>query len=155
MIKFIYPILNLIRRSCQRLLNFSTVGVKALVINAQNEVLLVQHTYIGGWHFPGGGLARHETPQAAMVRELREETGIQAKGKLHIFHIYSHQIFGADDYPILFVIKDFEILPHHKPSMEIKEVRWFPIHHLPPEITPETQLRLREYFENQPPSEYW
>lgn len=39
-------------------------------------LLLVQASYRSEWNFPGGGIHRGETPEAAARRELREETGL-------------------------------------------------------------------------------
>jgi 8-oxo-dGTP diphosphatase len=39
-------------------------------------LLLVRSSYRQAWNFPGGGMRRSETPEAAAGRELAEETGI-------------------------------------------------------------------------------
>ena len=33
-----------------------TVGVRALVIDGTDRVFLVKHSYVAGWHLPGGGV---------------------------------------------------------------------------------------------------
>jgi ADP-ribose pyrophosphatase YjhB (NUDIX family) len=52
------------------------LGVKALVVTPDGRIVLVRHSYMAGWHFPGGGLKRGETPEQGIVRELREEIGL-------------------------------------------------------------------------------
>jgi 8-oxo-dGTP diphosphatase len=39
----------------------------------EGRVLLVAHSYRGGWGLPGGGVGRAESPARAALRELREE----------------------------------------------------------------------------------
>jgi len=41
-------------------------------------LLLVRPSYRAGWHFPGGGVGRGETPEEAARRELAEEIGLTA-----------------------------------------------------------------------------
>ncbi len=56
-----------------------TLGVAALVFDAQGRVLLVRHTYRRpAWGFPSGLVGRREQPDAALARELREELSVSA-----------------------------------------------------------------------------
>ncbi len=151
----LYFLLAKSRRALQRLFSFSTLGVKALVINEHNQVLLVEHTYITGWHFPGGGVSGQETPAQAVIRELKEETGILATDPA-LFALYTHQICGARDYPVLFIVKNFTPVALSAPCPhEIKQIGWFDVDKLPLETTDCTRERLREYLQNLPPSPYW
>ena len=55
----------------------------AVVRDGNGRILITQrakHAHQGGlWEFPGGKLEAGETPQQALVRELREEVGIEVK----------------------------------------------------------------------------
>lgn len=58
-----------------------TVLVSAVaLIDADGRVLLAQRpegkSLAGLWEFPGGKVEPNETPEAALIRELREELGI-------------------------------------------------------------------------------
>src|SRR4051812_15958212 len=57
-----------------------TVGVRGAIIDEHNRVFLVRHTYVRGWHLPGGGVEVGEATQDALRRELREEAGIELTG---------------------------------------------------------------------------
>ncbi len=55
-----------------------TVGVRGLVQNDTGEILLVRHSYGNRhWFLPGGGHRGNESPEQALVREMREETGLE------------------------------------------------------------------------------
>ena len=71
-----------------------TLGARVLVINEENQILLVKHTYVSGWHMPGGGVKLKETTKDAAVRELREETGLIASAEPVLFGIY-HKNFNV------------------------------------------------------------
>src|SRR5690242_19992030 len=47
-----------------------TLGVRGLVIDAEHRVFLVKHSYVAGWHLPGGGVEPGETLATALAREL-------------------------------------------------------------------------------------
>lgn len=59
------------------------VVVAAAVVIEGDRVLLTQRpggTHLAGaWEFPGGKLEQDESPQAALVRELREELGVESE----------------------------------------------------------------------------
>jgi 8-oxo-dGTP diphosphatase len=57
--------------------------VACALIDADNRVLIAQRpegkTLAGLWEFPGGKVDPGETPEQALVRELKEELGIETK----------------------------------------------------------------------------
>lgn len=60
------------------------VSTNAIVLNADNEILFVRRSLKddflpGCWELPGGGSEYGETPQEALVREIKEECGIMVK----------------------------------------------------------------------------
>ena len=62
--------------------------VAAAVIERGGEFLLAQRPegkpYSGYWEFPGGKIEPGEEPRAALVRELREELGIEARPQAEV-----------------------------------------------------------------------
>src|SRR5262249_58510728 len=62
-----------------------TLGVRALVIDEEGRGFLVKHSYVSGWHLPGGGVEAGETISEALAREPQEEGKIEmmAAPQLH------------------------------------------------------------------------
>jgi len=56
----------------------ATVG--ALIFNAAGEMLMIRtHKWSGKWGIPGGKIKRGETAEAALRREILEETNLKVK----------------------------------------------------------------------------
>lgn len=69
--------------------------VAAAMIDAEGRVLLAQRpvgkALAGLWEFPGGKVEPGEAPEAALIRELREELGVQVEAdSLDPFAFASH-----------------------------------------------------------------
>ena len=61
-----------------------TVKVVAAIIIHENKIFATQRGYgefKDGWEFPGGKIEPGETPQEALVREIREELDIEIEVK--------------------------------------------------------------------------
>lgn len=54
-----------------------TVGTMSVVTRADGAILLVRHSYLSYWSFPGGLLNRRELVEVGAGRETREEVGIR------------------------------------------------------------------------------
>ena len=67
------------------------------VLIRDGKVLLVKAPSLGDYHMPGGGIEAGETPGEAVVRELREETGLVANKLEFLFTwettIHRHHAF--------------------------------------------------------------
>ena len=52
------------------------VSVAGLVLNENNQILLIKSPN-RGWEYPGGMVEPNETLEQALIREIKEETGIK------------------------------------------------------------------------------
>jgi len=132
-----------------------TLGVRALVVDEKNRVLLVRHTYVPGYFFPGGGVEGGETMEEAMRRELVEETNVEAEGSLTLHGIYLNRAASKRDHVALYVVRDFRRIGPHVPDREIAEAGFFAIDALPPATTRATRARIAEALMGARPSAYW
>ena len=130
-----------------RLSRSLTLGAQAAVIDAQDRVLLIRHTYQAGWRFPGGGVEHHETAEAALTRELEEEAAIVLAGKPQLFGLYANFRAFPNDHIALFVVREWTQPQPPKPNHEIAAHGMFSMDALPADITASTARRLREVFD--------
>ena len=132
-----------------------TLGVRGVAIDGQGRVALVRHTYIGGWHLPGGGVERGETAIDAMRREFREEAEIVIDGPLRLHGVYRNAAVAPRDHVVLFVASVFTLVKPKAPDREIAECAFFPADDPPDGTTRATRARLREIREGLVPDANW
>lgn len=59
-----------------------------MIVNAEGKVLLLDHVLrpFSGWGLPGGFIGHGEQPEAALRREIEEETGLRL-GEIELWRI--------------------------------------------------------------------
>ena len=132
-----------------------TLGVRAVVIDAQGRVFLVKHSYVSGWHLPGGGVEPGETVQAALARELLEEGGIAALEPPVLHGMFFNGRVSRRDHVAVFVIRAFRQDGGPRHVHEIIDHGFFSTEALPPDTTRGTRARLAEVLGGVAVSERW
>jgi ADP-ribose pyrophosphatase YjhB (NUDIX family) len=132
-----------------------TMGVRAVVIDAGGKVFLVRHSYVSGWHLPGGGVERGETLVQALARELREEGSIEVVDTPPLHGVFYNPVDSPRDHVAVFVVRVFRQDPAVRPNREIVESGFFSLDALPKETTPGTRRRLAEVLEGAPVASKW
>jgi ADP-ribose pyrophosphatase YjhB (NUDIX family) len=132
-----------------------TLGVRGIVIGADDEVLLVRHGYVSGWHFPGGGVEVGETFVESLTRELEEEARIAIEGPPVLHGLFFNTQTSKRDHVAAYVVRNFKVLGQRAPDWEIREARFFPRLALPEGTTRATRARLAEIFDSAPLSDRW
>jgi ADP-ribose pyrophosphatase YjhB (NUDIX family) len=132
-----------------------TLGVRAIVVDADEHVLLVRHGYVSGWHFPGGGVEAGETCVEALEREVREEAMVAIDGPPVLHGVFLNTKSSRRDHVAVYLVRAFRILGDRAPDWEIEEARFFPRSALPEGTTAATRARLAEIFDSAPLSGRW
>jgi 8-oxo-dGTP pyrophosphatase MutT (NUDIX family) len=132
-----------------------TLGVRAVVIDGSGRVFLVMHSYVAGWHLPGGGVETGETAAAALARELREEGNIEIDEQSTLFGIYFNRRVSRRDHVALYVVRAFRQDAPPQPNHEIIAHGFFAPDALPAETTRATRERIAEVLNGRKPAELW
>lgn len=131
-----------------------TLGARGVLIDG-NKILLIRHTYVPGWQFPGGGVDPGETMQNAMEREVFEETGYRVTGDVELFGIYHNNHVTNRDHVALYVSRSFEVSRPFEPNYEIAEMGWFDYRSLPVDMANSAVRRVAEIFGEGAQSPNW
>jgi len=132
-----------------------TVGVRGAIIDEHTRVFLVRHTYVRGWHLPGGGVEVGEATQEALRRELREEAGVELTGPLVLHGIFFNSNASRRDHVVVYVVRTFPVVEPKQPDAEIAGAAFFPLAELPADIAPSTRARLHEIVTGERPAATW
>ncbi len=132
-----------------------TLGVRAVVLDANNRVFLVRHTYVSGWYLPGGGVEVGQSFHEAMVRELMEEGRIEVLGQPTLLGVYLNSHVSVRDHVAVYVVREFRQDHAPAPNREIAETGFFAVDALPVDTTKGTRLRIAEVLDGRPVGITW
>ncbi|MER9893479.1 NUDIX domain-containing protein [Mesorhizobium sp. M0119] len=133
-----------------------TLGARGLIHDrASNSVFLIRHTYVPGWHLPGGGVELGETMIEALTREVFEEGNIALTGPPVLKSLHFNRRASRRDHVGLYLVEEFDQPSPKLPDREIAEAGFFPLDRLPEGTTPATLRRIAEVFKGNPVSPYW
>ncbi len=131
------------------------LGVRAVVLDGADQVLLVRHTYVKGWNLPGGGVEIGQSAAEALVQELREEAGVTLTAPAQLHGLFFNPRVGRRDHIAVFVVRDFAWNGPPPPNREIAEARFWPLDALPPDLASSARRRLREVLDDAPLDPVW
>ena len=113
-----------------------TIRVVAAVIKKENKIFCTQRgcgDFKGYWEFPGGKIEDGETPQEALVREIKEELDVDISvGKMikTIEYDYPEFHLSMDCFMCSIVRGELTLLEHESakwlPIDDVWQVKWLP-----------------------------
>lgn len=148
--KFLKAYKNLLKRTKDLLISYEElrrlyvhffypkylIGVNFIAFNKNKEVLLARHSWREKykWRVPGGLVERKEGLRIALVREIKEELGLDINGN-HLSFIEAVRNKGFPRIDIYLLYNRY-IKGDLKPGSEIKELSFFKTLLLPTSLFP-------------------
>ena len=133
----------------------ATLGARAVVIDGQARVFLVKHSYVEGWHLPGGGVETRETLLTELARELAEEGNIQLTAPPRLHGMFFNKRVSRRDHVALYIVREFRQDGPPVPNHEIIAHGFFAIDALPEDTGRATSARIAEVLGGAAVSELW
>jgi 8-oxo-dGTP pyrophosphatase MutT (NUDIX family) len=145
--KRLEPLLRRIFHFYWRIARGMTLGVRGVVLDGDDRVFLVKHSYVAGWHLPGGGVEAGETFLEALRRELIEEGQIELTDEPVLHGLFFNGHVSRRDHVAVYVIRQFRQDRLPKPNREIIDCGFYDVAALPAETTQGTRLRIAEVLD--------
>jgi 8-oxo-dGTP pyrophosphatase MutT (NUDIX family) len=126
-----------------------SLGVRAQVFDPAGRLLLIRHSYLPGWHFPGGGVEVGETAAQAVRRELAEEGGVFLSSEPRLLGLFRNPEWTAGDHVAFYDAGGWTPGPTRW-GVEIEDARFFAADAFPADTHPSVRRRLAEAGGAQP-----
>ncbi len=110
------------------------VDVRGLLLNDKDEILMTKESVDGKWTIPGGWADIGDTPSEAIIKEIKEETGLMAEA-VRLLAVYDKSQHPHPPQP--FYVYKLNFLCRItggklQPGFDIMDVDFFSLDKLPP-----------------------
>ena len=109
------------------------IGVAAIFSNANGQMLLVKPTYKEHWAPVGGVVEAYESPTQAIIREVKEETGLDLKTPRLL--TIEYRVYGG-------VLSENDIASIVMPPEELSAYGFFSVEQCIQLLGPENRARV-------------
>lgn len=120
-----------------------TIGVFGIIPDDNNRVLLCLRNDYDFWNLPGWGMEQGETPRDAMIREAKEETGLEVD-ITRLIGIYSK----PENNEIVFLFACKKIWGQITLNEEARDIQYFSRENIPSNTPPKHTERIKDFLEN-------
>lgn len=125
-------------------------GVSAVILDRRGRLLLQQRSDGGQWGLPGGAVEIGESVANAIVREVKEETGLTVRPR-RIVGVYSDPAFQVVKYPdgniwhyVSVCFECTRLSGELTTCDETLALDYFPLGRLPSTLLPNHRIRIRD-----------
>jgi len=119
-----------------------TIGVFAVIFDEQKRVLLCHRRDYDLWNFPGGGLSINEAPWEGVIREVKEETGLDVR-VVRLAGIYSKKNSTDIVFSFLCQVVGGEMTL----TDEADRIEYFSSENMPKNTSPKHVERIKDILE--------
>ena len=121
-----------------------TIGAFGIIKDENERVLLCHRRDYDFWNLPGGGVKENETPWDAVIREIREETGLEAR-ITHLSGVYSKPDKNEIVFSFACEITGGKIML----TDEADKIEYFEVDQIPKNTSPKQVERIKDYLTDQ------
>ena len=123
--------------------NKFTIGAFGIIVDKENRILLVHRNDYDLWNLPGGGLDSGESPWAGVIREVKEETGLDVKVS-KLLGVYSK----PEKDEIVFNFECKVVGGKLTLNEEARDLKYFALQEIPENTSPKQVERIKDYYQD-------
>ncbi len=132
---------------------FKLIASVYLVLIRNNKILLSRRYntdyFDGNYSFPAGHLDGNETLKQGMVREAKEEIGVDLKpNNLELIHVMNRKIPNDERLDFFFSAKKWLGEPKIIETNKCDDLSWFKLNNLPKNIIPYIKQAINSILKN-------
>ena len=117
------------------------IGVFGILTDEEDRVLLCHRRDYDLWNLPGGGVDPGESPWDALVREIEEETGLEA-APVHLCGVYSKPESNEIVFSFFCRVTGGAV----RLTDEADRIEYFSLERIPKNTVPKQVERIRDYY---------
>lgn len=122
-----------------------------MILIRDSELLMIQRATTGWmdgfWSLPAGSLDPNEDVLSAVIRETKEEVGVDInKENARLVNVMHTNVEGKDWLNLIFMTKEWVSEPKVCEPNKHSEVRWVDIYNLPEDTIPYVRAAINDYL---------